>query len=150
MKIAIKYGLLIALGAILWVMLTHYLVSDPASNVHTLGAAVFFNVLQFAGIYAGVNSKARETGGRLGFKEALKTGVSISFVFALVTCLFFLAGLAFMGSKMLAAEGGPAEPIAQVAAKAFAGMFFGTLILGLVYSTIISFFVAKRLSSTVN
>jgi hypothetical protein len=146
MKIAVKYGVLIALGAIAWVVVAHMIVPNPSSSIHTLGAAVFFNFLQFAGIFLGINEKAKEAGSKLSFKEALKTGVSISFVFALVTCLFFALTLFFIGSRMLAAEAAPAEPMAQVVAKAFAGMFLGPMILGLIYSTIISFFVAKRRS----
>ena len=49
---------------------------------------------------------------------------------------------------MMAAEPMAANyPIWKVALQAFAGMFFGSLILGLVYSTIISFFLAKRSSA---
>jgi Protein of unknown function (DUF4199) len=149
MKIALKYGVLISLGAIAWIVVAHMFVPNPSSSVHTLGAAVFFNFLQFAGIFLGISQKAKETGSKLSFKEALKTGISISFVFALVTCLFFGVSLFFIGSRMLAAEAAPAEPMAMVAAKAFAGMFLGSIILGLIYSTIISFFVAKRRSETV-
>jgi hypothetical protein len=146
MRIILKYGLLIALGAIAWVVVTHLLVRDPRSILHTLGAVVVFNVLQFAGIYLGMSARKREAGKKLHFKEALKTGVLISLVYAFLTSLFFAAALLIVGSKMMAAEGAPNEPIAQVAAKAFAGMFFLPLIFGLVYSTIISFAVAKRFS----
>ena len=146
MRIGLKYGLLIALGAIAWVVITHYLVRDPQSILHTLGAVVVFNVLQFAGIYLGMSARRREAGKKLYFKEGLKTGVLISLVYAFLMSLFFAAGLLIIGSKMMAAEGGPNEPITQVAAKAFAGMFFLPVIFGLVYSTIISFAVAKRFS----
>ncbi len=146
MRIALKYGLLIALGAIAWVVITHVLIRDPRSMLHSLGAVIVFNVLQFAGIYLGISAKRRQGGRRLTFKESLKTGVAVSFVYALATSLFFVAALLVIGSQMLAAEGSSTEPIAQTAAKAFAGMFFLPLIFGLVYSTIISFAVARRLS----
>ena len=146
MRIGVKYGLLIALGAIAWVVITHVLVHDPRSMLHSLGAVIVFNVLQFAGIYLGISAKRREGGRRLTFKESLKTGVAISFVYAVAISSFFVGALFIVGSKMLAAEGSPTEPIAQTAAKAFAGMFFLTLVFGLIYSTIISFAVARRLS----
>jgi hypothetical protein len=45
-------------------------------------------------------------------------------------------------------EAGPQNrPLWQVAAFAYAGLFFGSLIFGLIYSTIISFFLAKRQSA---
>lgn len=146
MRIEVKYGLLIALGAIGWVVITHVLVRDPRSMLHSLGAVIVFNVLQFAGIYLGISAKRREGGRRLTFKESLKTGVAISFVYAVAISSFFVGALFIVGSKMLAAEGSPTEPIAQTAAKAFAGMFFLTLVFGLIYSTIISFAIARRLS----
>ncbi|HEY6121398.1 MAG TPA: hypothetical protein VIV66_15675, partial [Pyrinomonadaceae bacterium] len=142
MRIEVKYGLLIALGAIGWVVITHVLVRDPRSMLHSLGAVIVFNVLQFAGIYLGISAKRREGGRRLTFKESLKTGVAISFVYAVAISSFFVGALFIVGSKMLAAEGSPTEPIAQTAAKAFAGMFFLTLVFGLIYSTIISFAIA--------
>ena len=43
MKIPLKYGLLITLGLILWVVIAHTLVPNPNSQVHQLGATIFFN-----------------------------------------------------------------------------------------------------------
>lgn len=146
MRIALKYGLLIALGAIAWVVITHVLVRDPRSMLLGLGAVIVFNVLQFVGIYLGISAKSRKDGHKLTFKESLKTGVTISFIYALAMALFFAGALLIIGSKMMAAEASSTEPIAQTAAKAFAGMFFLPLIFGLVYSTIISFAVARRFS----
>ena len=146
MKLALKYGLLIALGAIAWVVISHVLVRDPRSMLHSLGAVIVFNVLQFVGIYFGISAKSREAGARLTFKESLKTGVAISFFYALTMAVFFVGALLIVGSRMMAAESSSTEPIAQTAAKAFAGMFFGPLVFGLLYSTVISFVVAKRFS----
>ena len=41
MKIPIKYGLLITLGVMAWVLITHSLITNPRSLVHSLGAAFF-------------------------------------------------------------------------------------------------------------
>ena len=147
MRIPIKYGLLTALGLIIWVLLAHLLISNPQSLVHTLFGPVFFNILHFAMIFLGLKALERERDSKLGFKEALKTGVSIAFVYALTASLFFVCVMLFVGDKWLAVEPGAATtPTRVLLVQAFAGLFFGTLILGLIYSTVISFFVAKRRS----
>jgi uncharacterized oligopeptide transporter (OPT) family protein len=149
MKIPIKYGLLTALGLIIWVLLAHVLVANPQSLVHTLFSPIFFNVLHFEMIFLGIKALERERGARLSFKEALKTGVSIAFVFALTASLFFLAVMLFVGDRWLAVEPGAATtPTRTLMIQAFAGLFLGTLIFGLIYSTVIAFFVAQRRSES--
>ena len=147
MKIPIKYGLLATAGLIAWVLITHLLVLNPQSLVHTLGAPVFFNILHFVVIFLGIKALEREQEDRPPFKDALKTGVSIAFVFAVTASLFFVLVLLFAGNRWLASEAGAANtPTQTLAAKAFAGLFLGTMIFGLIYSTVIGFFVAKRQS----
>ena len=147
MKIAIRYGLLTALELIIWVLLAHLLITNPQSLVHTLFGPIFFNILHFAMIFLGIKALERERGGKLSFKEALKTGVSIAFVYALTASLFFVCVILFIGDKWLAIEPGAATtPTRALMFQAFAGLFLGTLIFGLIYSTVISFFVAKRRS----
>jgi len=149
MKIPIKYGLLTALGLIIWVLLAHVLVANPQSLVHTLFSPIFFNVLHFVMIFLGIKALERDRGQRLSFKEALKTGVSIAFVFALTASLFFLAVMLFVGDRWLAVEPGAATtPTRTLMIQAFAGLFLGTLIFGLIYSTVIAFFVAQRRSES--
>src|SRR5215510_12776094 len=101
MKIPLKYGLLITLGLIVWVLIAHAIVTNPQSLVHTLGAPVFFNVLHFAMIYLGLKALEREKGDRPTFKEGLKTGVAISFVYAITISLFFVGVIAVGGTKWL-------------------------------------------------
>ena len=145
MKIALRYGLLITLGVMAWVVIAHLLVPNPTAKVHSIGAGIFFNLLEIAGIYLGISAKGRERGGQPTFKEGAKTGVAIAFVYALSASLFFLLQLLFLGPKLLAGEtGAQRQPLWQVAAAAFAGLFVGSLLFGLVYSTVISFFLAKR------
>jgi hypothetical protein len=149
MKIPIKYGLFITIGVMAWVLIARTFVTNPESLVHTLGAPVFFNVLHFVMIYLGLKEWERETRARLTFKELLKTGVKISFVYALTASLFFVGVLAVVGTKWLASEPGIVEaPTSQVAAQAFAALFFGAMLFGLVYSTLIGSFLAKRQSET--
>jgi len=150
MKIPIKYGLLITLGVMAWVLISHNVVTNPLSPVHTLGPPIIFNLLQFTMIYLGVKALEREKGDRPTFKEGLKTGVAISFVYALTASLFFVGVIAVVGTKWLATEPGAGEvPMSRVVASAFLGLFLLAMLFGLVYSTLIAFFVAKRRSEQV-
>ena len=148
MKIPLKYGLLIAIAAIAWVLIAHYVFSNPASIVHQLGTPIIFNVLQFALIYLGIKAVEREKGDRPTFKEGLKTGVGISVVYGLTLSLFFVVMLVVMGTKWMAVEPGAGSGSVSRSqiAQAFVGLFLLSLIFGLVYSTVISFFLAKRRS----
>lgn len=147
MKIPIKYGLLIALGVMVWVLITHNIITNPSSIVFSLGTPIFINLLQFVMIYLGLKALEHEKGDRPTFKEGLKTGVAISFVYALAASLFFVGVVAMVGTKWLATEPGAAEaPMSRVLAGAFLGLFLGAMLFGLIYSTVISFFVAKRRS----
>lgn len=146
MKIPLKYGLMIALGAAVWVLIARYTITNPASIVHQLGTPIIFNVLQFALIYLGIKAVEREKGERPAFKEGLKTGVGISVVYGLALSLFFVVVLLVVGTKWMAVEPGAGSSLVtrtQIA-QAFVGLFFLSLIFGLIYSTVISFFVAKR------
>ena len=135
------------MGVMAWVLIAHSTVSDPKSLVHTLGAPIFFNILHFVMIYLGLKGMEREKRERPAFKEGLKTGVSISFVYALTASLFFVGVLAVIGTKWLGSEPGANDlPPSRVAAQAFVFLFIGAMILGLVYSTVIAFFLAKRQS----
>jgi len=144
MKTLLKYGLMITLGAIVWVLITHYAITNPASLVHQLGTPVVFNVLQFIMIYLGIKAVEREKGERLSFKEGIQTGFGISFIYGATLSIFFAVVLAVIGTKWMAVEpGAGSTPTGQIAG-AFLGLFLSALIFGLIYSTVISFFIAKR------
>lgn len=143
MRIALTYGLLITLVIVIWVVLTHFVFPLPPTSSLNLLAPVIFNLTAIIALYLGIKSRKAE--GEMTFKEGLKTGLSISFVYAISASLFFLLLLLLVGPSMMAAEPMAANySMWMVALRAFTGMFFGSLILGLVYSTIISFFLAKR------
>jgi uncharacterized membrane protein len=145
MKIPLKYGLLITLGVMAWVLIARNVVANPLSIVHTFGTPFFINLLQFVMIYLGLQALEREKGDKPTFKEGLKTGVAISFVYAVTASLFFVGVVAVVGTSWLASEPGAAEaPVSRVLAGAFLGLFLGAMLFGLIYSTLISFFVAKR------
>ena len=147
MKIPLKYGLLITLGVIAWVLITRSLITNPQSIVHTLGGPIFFNFLQFAMIYLGLKALEHEKGDRPYFKEGLKTGVAISFVYGLTASIFFVVVLVIVGTKWLASEPGAANaPLSRIILSAFLGLFISAQLFGLIYSTVLSFFLAKRRS----
>ena len=138
---------MITLGVMVWVLAARSLVTNPTSLVHTLGSPIFFNVLHFIMIYLGLKATERERRDRLPFKEGLKTGVLISLVYAVTASLFFVAVVAAVGTRWVESEPGFAgTPRSQMAAQAFTYLFIGAMFLGLIYSTLISFFLAKRQS----
>ena len=147
LKIPLKYGLLTAVGAMAWVLVVRSLVTNPNSLIHLPGTPIFFNVLQFVMIYLGLKAKEREFGDKQDFKKGIKTGMAISFVYGIAMSLFFVAVIALIGPRWLAAEPGvQGSPTAFDVAKAFGGLFLFALFVGLLYSTLISFFLAKRRS----
>jgi len=147
MKIPLTYGMLITLGVAAWVIVVHALVPNQNSQIHQLGATIFFNVLQFSMIYLGLKAKEREYGDKQDFKKLLKTGVAISFVYGLTACLFFGAVVAFVGTDWMPSDpSAPRESESVMLAKAFGGLFVVAMLLGLFYSAVIAFFLAKRRS----
>lgn len=128
-----------------WVVIVHLLVPNPCSPVHVLGPIVFFNLLEISGIYVGIGARKRDDAGQLQFKAGLKTGMGIAFVYGVSSCLFFLIFITILGSQLMCHQpGAVAPPFWQVAAFAFAGQFFGAVLLGLLYATIITFVLATR------
>ncbi|HSE29947.1 MAG TPA: hypothetical protein VLA93_00055 [Pyrinomonadaceae bacterium] len=149
-KLAFKYGLIIAIGAAAWVIIVHQLVSNPQSSIHQLGTPVFFNILQFIGIFLGISEFRRQAAEQATFKQSLKTGVWISFVYAITISLFFVGVLYFVGTRWMAVEANAQKlPMALLAVQAFTGLFLGSVLFGLAYSTLIAFALTKRLPKSV-
>ena len=143
MRIAIKYGLLITAVVAIWVIVTHFVFPLAPNSKLNMLAPVLFNLAAIIAIYLGIKERKAETD--MNFKAGLKTGVSISLVYAISASLFFLIVILIVGPSLLANEPTAAtDPLWQVALKAFVALFFGSLVLGLVYSTIVSFFLARR------
>lgn len=146
MKIALKYGLSITAVLVAWIVVIHFLMNVGPDSKITLIGPILFNITSFVAIMLGMSAKKRELNGDLNFKEGLKTGLGISLVYATSACLFFMIEFLVAGPKLLMTEAGPESgPIWRVAAIAYAGLFFGSLFLGLIYSTVVSFFIARRL-----
>jgi hypothetical protein len=144
MKTLMKYGLMITAGAIVWVLVAHYTITNPNSIVHQLGTPIVFNVLQFIMIYLGIKAVERQKGERLTFKEGIQTGFGISFIYAVTLSIFFAIVLAVIGTKWMAVEPGAGNAPTSQIAGAFLGLFLFALVFGLIYSTVISFFIARR------
>ena len=142
MNPAIKYGLSITVVVVLWIVVTHFLFPlAPDSKANALGP-ILFNIAAIVAIYLGI--KARSEDGPMSFKQGIKAGLMVSLVYAISSCLFFLIVFVLVGPKLMANEPMAQNyPMWQVAVAAFAGMFFGALILGLVYSTVISFMLVR-------
>jgi uncharacterized membrane protein len=145
MRLALKYGLIITIGVMAWVIIAHLLVPDPRSSVHSFGATIFFNLLHFVCIFLGIRALERELGEKPTFKQGLKHGVAISAFYAVTAALFFIGVLFVVGTKWI--QPNPAMqalPKWLLALQAFIGLCAFAMILGLVYSTLISFALAKR------
>jgi membrane protease YdiL (CAAX protease family) len=145
MKLALKYGLLITAVLIGWVVIARFALNLGADSRANVIGPILFNLTAILAIFLGVRARKKELGSDLGFKEALKTGMAISLVYAVSACLFFMIQFMIAGPKLLLTESGPhSGPLWQAAVMAYAGLFLGSLFFGLIYSTVIAFFLARR------
>ena len=146
MKIALKYGLLITAVVVAWIVVVRFVMNIGADSKANVIAPILFNLAAIVAILLAMKARKKELNGDLPFKEGLKTGMGVSLVYAISACLFFMIEFLVAGPKLLMSEAGPqVGPMWQVAALAYAGLFFGSLFFGLIYSTVISFFIARRL-----
>ena len=145
-SIALKYGLTIAAIAAAWVHIADAFVANLQSIIHTLGTPVFFNVVLFIGIFLGISAFRRQFDGEAPFYQSLNAGVRISLVYSIAIALFFAGVLLVIGTRWMGVEAGAQQlPMRLVAIQAFLGLFLGSMLFGLGYSTLIAFFLAKRL-----
>jgi hypothetical protein len=148
MKIALKYGLLITLVVVVWVIFRLITDLGPDSKLN-LAAPVLFNLAAFLFIYFGIKERKGQLQDHFTFKEGMKTGVAISLVYGISSCLFFVLEYLVAGPKLLMSETGlQARPLWQVALMAYAGLFFGALVFGIIYSALSSFFLARQANLT--
>jgi len=145
MKIPLKYGLIITLIVIAWVVIVRLIANVGPDSKLTLLAPLIFNLAAFISIFAGIRERKRELGDRFTFKEGVRTGTGISFVYAISACLFFFIQFLISGPKLLMSDVGPTNrPLWQVALMAYAGLFFGALVFGIIYSALSSFVLAPQ------
>jgi len=145
MKIALKYGLLITAVVIVWIVVVRFVFGVGADSKANIIAPILFNIAAIVAIFCGMRERKRELKGELRFKEGLKVGMAISLAYAISACLFFMIQYLIAGPQLLLSESGPAPgPLWRIAVFAYAGLFFGSLFFGLIYSTVIAFILAKR------
>jgi len=129
-----------------WVVVIRFLLDVPPGSKAHLIAPILFNLTCIVAILQGMRARKEELAGDLRFKEGIKTGMGISLVYAASACLFFVFEFLVAGPKLLMSEAGTGGgPVWKVAAFAYGGLFVGTLVFGMIYSTIIAFFIARRL-----
>ena len=146
MKIALKYGLLITLVVVFWIVIVRLWLGRGGGPTGQVMSGLLFNAAAVIAILLGMRERKEALGGAMRFKEGVKTGMAISLVYAISSCLFFMIEYLVAGPKLLMSEAGPqTTALWQVVVVAYAGLFFGSLIFGLIYSTLIAFFLARRL-----
>lgn len=149
-NLALKYGVIITLAVASWVIVAHIIVPNPRSAVHTIGAPAFFNFVHFVVLYLGIAAFRRQIGDEATFKQLLKMGVWISFIYGITASLFFGLIVLVVGTAWIAGEvGAPQVPLTLLVIQAFAGLFIGAMLLGLIYSTLIAFIFSRRLPKSV-
>jgi hypothetical protein len=145
MKIALKYGLLITLVVVAWVVIVRFVMDAGAESQLNSAAPVLFNLTAFLSIYFGIKQRKLQMGDRFTFKEGMQIGSGISLVYAVSSCLFFVIEYLVAGPKLLMTEAGlQTRPLWQVALMAYAGLFFGALIFGIMYSAVSAFFLVRH------
>jgi Protein of unknown function (DUF4199) len=145
MKLALKYGLMITAVVVVWIVVVRFVMGVGADSKANLIAPIIFNIAAIVAIFLGMSERKRELNGTLSFKDGLKVGMAISLAYAISACLFFMIQYLITGPQLLLADAGPEPgPLWRVAVVAYAGLFFGSLFFGVIYSTVIAFFLAKR------
>jgi len=136
MKIALKYGIAVALIIAAWVALKHFVLHMEGSSAQFADVAVF-NLSAIVALMMGIKEKRLANGDRLTFLQGLGTGISITLTYVVLTCLYFALLLALVGPKLMQQEG-ETNVIA-----AFLGLGVGLTVFGTVFSLLISLVMKK-------
>ena len=136
MKIALKYGLVVAIVIAAWVALKNFVLHLEGQTAQTADMVVF-NLAAIVGLALGIREKRVANGGRLTFLDGWKTGVAIAITYALLICLYFGILIAVVGPHIMQQAGHTSY------FKAFAGLGIGLALIGTVFSAIISLVLRK-------
>jgi hypothetical protein len=136
MKIALKYGITVALIIAAWVSLKHFVLRLAGPSAQLADLAVF-NLTALAALMLGIKEKRIANGDRLTFLQGLGTGVSIAVTYAILTSLFFALLLALVGPGIMQQEGETSM------VKAFLGVSIGFTLFGTIFSTLIALVLRK-------
>jgi hypothetical protein len=137
MKIALKYGSIIALGVIVWVLISNFVLHlDPNSGAASF-TVLLFNALPILCLFLGINEKRKLLGTPFVMGQGIATGMSILGVYIVLASMFFLA----MGPRLMAAQSSGTD--SGSLAQHFLGFILFAMLGGLFYSTIVSFIVLR-------
>lgn len=136
MKIALKYGIGVALVIAVWVALKHFVLHLKGPSAQ-LGDVAVFNFAAIVGLMLGIKERRAANGDALTFGQGFKTGMSIVVTYALLTSVYIPLLVAVVGKKLMEDQGETSF------VKAFLGLSIGLTIFGAVFSAIISLVVRK-------
>jgi Protein of unknown function (DUF4199) len=136
MKIALKYGIAVALIIAVWVALKHFVLHLEGPPAQLADLAVF-NLTAIVGLGLGIRERRRANGDSLSFVQGLATGISIAVTYAILTSLYFALLLAAVGPKLMQQEGETSIP------RAFLGVSLVFAVLGTIFSALISLVLRK-------
>ena len=136
MKIALKYGIAVALIIGAWVALKHLVLHLEGPSAQFADVSVF-NLSAIVALMMGIKERRLANGNRLTFLQGLGTGVSITITYAVLTSLYFVLLLSLIGPKLMQQAGETSL------VKAFVGVSIGFAFFGTVFSALISFVVRK-------
>jgi uncharacterized protein DUF4199 len=136
MKIALKYGIAVALIIAAWVALKHFVLHIEGPSAQFADLAVF-NLSAIVALMMGIKEKRLANGDRLTFLQGLGAGISIALTYAILTCLYFALLLRLVGPSLMQQEG------ETNITAAFLGLGIGLMVFGTIFSLLISL-VMKR------
>lgn len=166
MKLEIKYGIITGVGICLWVLMEYTLGFHNERLDTGIGrySDYFASIIPIVALFMAIKTKRdKYNKGLLSLKDGLKTGLLISLVSAFITTIFFYIynnyinpgwiemALEVEKNNMLAA-GASKESIEEKMAQykglssgvaQAASIYFSTVLMGLIYSLIISFILRR-------
>ena len=136
MKIALKYGILVALVIAAWVTVKNFVLHLEGTQAQ-IADTVVFNLAAIVGLVLGIRAKRVANAGSLSFGDGLKTGVLIAVVYALMLCVYFGVVIALVGPRIMQQAGHTSY------VSAFGGLAVGLVLFGAVFSAVISLVLRK-------
>jgi hypothetical protein len=136
MRIALKYGIAVALIIAAWVALKHFVLHFEGPSAQVSDVAIF-NLTASVALLLGIKERRLGNGDKLTFGDGFKTGLSIAITYAVLTSLYFVFLLALVGPKLMQQEGETSY------VKAFAGVSIGFTLFGAVFSAVIALVLKK-------
>jgi len=136
MKIALKYGILVALVIAAWVTVKNFVLHLEGTQAQ-IADTVVFNLAAIVGLVLGIRAKRVANGGSLSFGDGFKTGVLIAVVYALMLCVYFGVVIALDGPRIMQQAGHTSY------VSAFGGLAVGLVLVGAVFSAVIALVLRK-------